>query len=207
MEFRPVFKDKDAMPVWEITGVVIPEIFEEVLCTESDWESANKVYKTHGNHNDGKFIYSGNALQEVDYTKIMNPVVDFLKIQEDYDFRSSWSAWKFIDAIEAHRDCRKMDIWKMLANADHGAHTDNLFIMGTVILNIAENAEGSGTKYYDKLGPKTNGFLRELYESPAKKGTGVLHINTHSTLHRGHNNSEQDRYVAYTNLMSSGGQK
>ena len=205
MKFRPIFTDRQAMPVWEITGAAIPEIVDRATSTDTNWTSADVVYNLPISKNPGKYLYTGEEMLKMNFKSIMDPIYNFLLTQKDYDFWNSWPTSQFQEVLAKHPHGGSMDIWKILPNTSHGAHVDNLFIMGTVIVNIADNAEGSGTKYYDKRGQGDDDTWVPIYEAPVKRGTGVLHINTSSTLHQGHNNSDQDRYIAYTNIMSPTG--
>ena len=72
-----------------------------------------------------------------------------------------------------------------------GAHVDNQFIIGNVILNLADNP--CGTQFH-KI--KTGFFNKEVYfEAPRKKNKGIFFLNTPGALHSIKNDSNVPRYV------------
>lgn len=66
-------------------------------------------------------------------------------------------------------------------------HIDNRFVFGNLILNLTDN--NNSTKFYQQ---HNNNIL---WEGPNKKGDGFLFLNTETTEHSYHNNTENDRYV------------
>ena len=85
MKFRPVFTDRKAMPVWEITGVTIPEIVDRAIGTDTNWTSADVVYNLPKILNPGKYQHTGEEMLKMTFNNILDPVYNFLPTQKDYE--------------------------------------------------------------------------------------------------------------------------
>jgi hypothetical protein len=214
MNFLPKAKAlAPKLAIWELKDIPIPSIIIDNI--NKGWVDAGTYYGfADANYNIAFRGKSINLLQDdEDYKSkatahIQSEITDFLLSQTDFDISDTWPTGLFTERIERNRKgC--FDIWKDTPAVKQDIHLDNNFIMATVIINIKDNGEGSGTKYYlEKDIPlhPYGGFdkaaqVKPFYEAPYKMGTGTLHINTREMWHKGWNNSKEERCVMVNNFQ------
>lgn len=201
------------MAIWELKDIPIPPIIVDNL--DKGWVDADTYYGFEDS--DYNIAFRGksvNLLQDDEQYKskgtshIQSEITDFLLSQTDFNISETWPTGLFTERIERSRN-GYFDIWKDTPAVKQGIHLDNNFIMATVIINIKDNGEGSGTKYYlekdiphhPKYGFDIHAQVKPIYEAPYKMGTGTLHINTREMWHQGWNNSKEDRCVMVNNFQ------
>lgn len=214
MKFTPIFDNHTTKkyPVWRIDN--LPDF---PTLEDSGWLSAEEYYS--GNHSKkyaegyvGKWIYPDFTDEMFEVTRdILINVREHLLTQTDYYISSTWPDKIFKEKIHQHMDhyermtpSRTIDIWRDSANYRQGVHIDNSFVIATLIFNLKDNPENSGTKYYKNYNMDDTPFPPAdsySYQSPTEKGTGTLHINTPYLVHEGWNNSDGVREVGYYNLI------
>jgi hypothetical protein len=75
-------------------------------------------------------------------------------------------------------------------------HIDNRNVLGILIINLQDNPEGSGTRFFKDYN-RPNVIT---YTGPVKKGTGIFMLNNWNTMHSIRNDSDKERIIAYRTI-------
>jgi hypothetical protein len=218
MKFTPIFPNNKVLetnaviPAWEITdGPVFP------LLDETGWIPAHEFYIKNASEQEieayrGKEAYKSIPSSFLDIgKKLMVGVRDHLLSQQDYFVDNIWPKHKFNEVLNRNlRDVEDfstvdslIDIWRDAPHYRQSVHLDNFGILVTMVYNIKDNPENSGTKYYKNFDLDSDirpDFGTFIHQGPTKAGTGILHINTPWAYHEGWNMSDEYREVAYWSL-------
>ena len=191
MKITPVFNDLNAIPVWNIEDIEIPDSIQDA-CQQKD------AWLAYTRHKNGRYVHKeeywlSNSLEKIGYS-----LIHFLKNQQDYNFDSYYSVTKFQSKLENSKF--GFNIVKDNPGFKQDPHLDSRFVMCSTIINLVDNDEGAGTYYYDYFDYYTKDKQTLIYKSPTKKGTGTLHVNTCVNLHEGWNNTESNRFIAFGNI-------
>ena len=213
MKFTPVFeRETTNIPLWEITDI---PLFDKL--PEEGWIPAAEFYNVSA---DGENIlaYKGkechSQLTDDFYQtgkELLVGVRELLSTTaiDEYDITNVWPERILKNKVDQHLKNVEIftgelfDVWRDAPGYRQSIHLDNFGIIATLIFNIKDNPENSGTKYYkdfsltNELEPE---FGTHTYQAPTKAGTGVLHINTPWTYHEGWNFSDGYREIGYWNL-------
>lgn len=206
MNITPVFDDPNAVPIWKLEGIEIPKFIEKACTQDTSWISYpifqgwDKIPGMEGfvAGMKDRYLHEENVYCNHKLSKIGTELVEFLKTQKDYDFDDDFPSSTFNEKLETNRF--KFDTVKDGPRFRQTPHVDNRYIMCTALINLADNAEGAGTYYYDYFDFYTQKKERIIYQGPSKKGTGLLHVNTCRNLHEGWNNTDSDRFIAFGNM-------
>lgn len=88
-------------------------------------------------------------------------------------------------------------IFKDIPKFDMGAHLDNNFMVGNVIVNLVDNE--NSTAFHDYRKPD-----KILFKAPREKNKGVIFLNTPGCLHSIKNTSARNRYMMNTSFFIKG---
>ena len=167
--------------IWEITGFKFHDIdISEITKGWVPW----CMYPT-----DNREVIDKTTLPSGWYIDIKNQLAGLTgllrrEINNDKIVKFMWP--RGLDNIDLNSN-HKWEILKCPPNFRMGKHIDNREVLGVIIINLVDNAEGSGTK----IGS---------YTAPNKKGTGVFFLNSQHTEHMIENKSMKPRYVFYSTI-------
>tara|TARA_B100000073_G_scaffold89545_1_gene70448 strand:- start:980 stop:1591 length:612 start_codon:yes stop_codon:yes gene_type:complete len=167
--------------IWEITGFKFHDIdISEISKGWVPW----CMYPT-----DNREVIDKTTLPSGWYIDIKNQLAGLTgllrkEINNDKIIKYMWP--RGLDNIDLNSN-HKWELLKCPPNFKMGKHIDNREVLGVIIINLVDNAEGSGTK----IGS---------YTAPNKKGTGVFFLNSQHTEHMIENKSMKPRYVFYSTI-------
>ena len=206
MKITPVFSDPKALPIWKLEDVVIPKFIQGACLEEDPWISYPEYHGWIGVPGleqmvvgmSGRYLHKDKEYCDHKFKNINEELVEFLKVQQDYDFNKDYPVTGFQQKLEHSRF--RFDTVRDNPGFRQTPHVDNRLIMCTALINLSDNDEGAGTYYYDYFDFYTKGKQTLIYTGPSKKGTGLLHVNTCVNLHEGWNNTESNRFIAFGNI-------
>ena len=196
MKITPVFNDPNAVPIWSIEDIEIPNPIQDACQQKDTWIAYPGHKNGRYNHKEEHLLCYGLKVNNLE--KINNTLIHFLKNQQDYDFDSYFPVAKFQSKLDDSKFV--FNIVRDNPGFKQGPHKDNRFVMCSTIINLVDNDEGAGTYYYDYFDYYTKDKQTLIYKGPSKKGTGLLHVNTCVNLHEGWNNTESNRFIAFGNI-------
>ena len=167
--------------IWEITGFKFHDIdISEISKGWVPW----CMYPT-----DNREVIDKTTLPSGWYIDIKNQLAGLTgllrkEINNDKIIKYMWP--RGLDNIDLNSN-HKWELLKCPPNFKMGKHIDNREVLGVIIINLVDNAEGSGTK----IGS---------YTAPNKKGTGVFFLNSQHTEHMIENKRMKPRYVFYSTI-------
>ena len=167
--------------IWEITGFKFHDI--DVSGMSKGWVPWNK-YPT-----DNREVLDHTVLHRnwhIDLKNQLDGLTGLLRreINNDKIIKFMWP--RGLDNIDLNSN-HKWEILKCPPHFRMNKHIDNREVLGVIVINLVDNAEGSGTK----IG---------TYTAPNKKGSGVFFLNSQHTEHMIENKSSKPRYVFYSTL-------
>lgn len=192
MIIKPALDIKN-YPVFEITGIDIPESIDEQIMN-GEWVSVN-----HNVPAGSLYFLSGRCKIEgvsEELRKLTLEVniklTEYIRTQTHYDINSEFPRYYL-----EKKDLTQFAVEYVRDDPGHqlDVHLDNRLLFGTMIMNLADNDQ-CHTSYHI-----TKDSKEPIYVGPSAKGTAVFHINTHTTYHGSVNTSTKYRYVAISQYV------
>jgi hypothetical protein len=109
-------------------------------------------------------------------------------------FKKRWPIRQenFANLVRPHTE-----IFQDLPGFSMGRHLDNQSVIANVIVNLKDNNDGTIFHNYKSS-------HEVLFQASGKKNTGIIFLNTPSSLHSVQNDVDQTRYILYTSLILKG---
>ena len=199
-------KEYRSVPVFIIEGALLPNIPQDISSAVYDQKGNRGAEYVHLRH----IVELNSAYRDwlsLKFTKVVDEINPQIKDM------IPWNTWG--SRTDYVKLTNKFQVLIDYPGFYMKPHIDNRNVGSVISLNLKDNPEGTGTRFYniseitmDNIKRRTSDELKAarrsyedhcfMFEGPNKKGTGVLWWNHHNTFHGVRNDSQDTRHTLYS---------